>query len=84
MINHIGKFAPNLAETTKPLTDLLKKKEISWTWDEPQEKAFQTLKQQLSTAPVLIHYSSETQTKVSADASSFGMGGVLLQKEGED
>ena len=53
-------------------------------WDEPQEKVFQVLKQQLGTASVLIHYSPEKQTKASVDASSFGMGGVLLQKEGED
>lgn len=83
IVNHIGKFAPNLAETTKPLQDLLKK-EVSWIWDDPQEKAFQKLKKQLSTASVLIHYSPLKATKISTDASSYGMGGVLLQKEGED
>ena len=39
MVNHIGKFAPNLADTTKPLRDLLKK-ENSWTRDTQQETAF--------------------------------------------
>lgn len=80
MMNHIGKFAPGLAETTKPLRDLLKN-DIVWTWDEPQEQAFQKLKAQMSTAPVLIHYSPQKPTKISADASSYGMGGVLMQKE---
>ena len=32
MVNHTGKFAPDLADTIKPLRDLLKK-ENSWTWD---------------------------------------------------
>ena len=48
-----------------------------------QETAFQTLKKQLSTVPVLANYSPEKETKVSADASD-GLGGVLLQKDGQD
>lgn len=83
MVNHVGKFAPNLTETTKPLRDLLKKENI-WTWDAPQERAFQTLKTQLSSTPVLIHYCTDRPTKISADSSSYGMGGVLLQKERDD
>ena len=56
MVNHVGKFAPNLAEVTKPLRDLLKK-ETDWTWDHPQEQAFKKLKDLLSSAPILQHYS---------------------------
>ena len=82
MVNHVGKVAPNLAETTKPLRDLLRK-ENDWTWNTHQEVAFQNLKQQLSSAPILAHYSPAEPTKVSADASPYGMGGVQLQKDSE-
>ena len=69
MTNHEGKFAKNLAETTKPLRDLLRK-DTAWIWYEPQKTAFQTLKKKLSSVLVLIHNSADKKTKVTADASS--------------
>ena len=82
MVNHVGKFTPNLAEVTQPLRELLKK-DIDWTWGQKQQTAFETVKRLLSTAPTLQHYSPNKPTKVSADASTYGIGGVLLQKDQE-
>ena len=80
MANQLGKFTPNLAEVTKPLRDLLRSKN-SWTWGESQAQAFTAVKIILSSSPVLALYSPDRDTIVSADASAFGLGGVLLQKQ---
>ena len=40
MINQFSKYAPNLADETKPLRELLSTKN-HWNWDTPQEQAFE-------------------------------------------
>lgn len=82
MVNHMSKFAPNLAEATHPLRELLNK-DSQWTWDEAQQTAFEKTKEMLIKSPVLTLFNPNLETTVSADASSFGLGAVLLQKQSD-
>ena len=79
MANQLGKFTPNLAELTQPLRELLSKKN-AWTWGPTQEEAFKRVKLELTEPATLAIYNPEAETKISADASEYGIGAVLLQQ----
>ena len=63
LVNYYGKFLPTLSTTTHPLNQLLQHN-FEWAWLKDCQAAFLTLKQQLSSEPVLAHYNSSVPLKL--------------------
>ena len=81
MVNHLCKFVPRLADLSEHLRQLWCK-DSSWVWEEPQQKAFQQIKEALVSSEVLAHYDTNRPTIISTDASSTGIGAVVTQVQG--
>jgi hypothetical protein len=61
------------------MTELLKKG-VKFVWSEECEKAFHTLRQHLTSAPVLVQPDSSKPFEVFYDALGMGLGCVLMQE----
>ncbi|CAA7017841.1 unnamed protein product [Microthlaspi erraticum] len=60
------------------MTEIIKK-EVGFKWEKAQEEAFQTLKDRLTNAPVLMLPDFLKTFEIECDASGIGIGAVLMQ-----
>jgi hypothetical protein len=65
----------------RKLTELFRKN-VNWQWQEAQQKAFDELKEKLTTAPALLLPNFNLPFYVVTDASSFALGATLMQNQG--
>ncbi|PIK60265.1 hypothetical protein BSL78_02827 [Apostichopus japonicus] len=79
MVTYVAKFIPNLSVESAPLRALLGKG-VQWEWDETKQKSFQKLKEKITKTPVLKLFDVNKEVTISVDASSQGLGAVLLQE----
>jgi hypothetical protein len=63
----------------------LTRKETPWTWEECHQKAFEKLRNRVTSEPVLAQPQLHQQFKIEVEASGFTFGVVLTQqgKEGK-
>ncbi|CAC5366660.1 unnamed protein product [Mytilus coruscus] len=79
-IQYLGKFMPNISTVSAPLRTLQEKYTV-WHWDEQQETSFQKLKDMATNALLLQYYDPNKPLTHSVDASSKGLGAVLIQNQ---
>ena len=82
MVTYLQRFAPNLSEITAPLRQLLSK-DVEFSWDKPQQEAFQRVKNVITQTPgpILAYYDPQKEITLQVDASKYGLAAVLLQNE---
>ena len=83
LTNYCARYIPDYSTITFPLRQLTKN-DVKFQWEHKHEKAFQSLKDAITTAPVLAHYSLTAETEVVVDALPWAIGAVLLQKQADD
>ena len=74
------RFIKNFSTIASPLNELVKKN-VSFIWEKDQELAFNTLKEKLSSAPLLALPNFESTFEIECDASGVGIGAVLMQNQ---
>lgn len=79
LINFYRKFIPRLSAVLHPLNRLLVP-DVPWTWTSSQEEAFSQSKSLLASAETLAHFDPK-KTVLVTDASPYGLGAVLAQRE---
>jgi hypothetical protein len=61
-----------------PLTQLTRKN-IAWQWDEWCQDAFELLKADFTSAPILAHFDPQLPIIVEMDASDYALGAIISQ-----
>ncbi|KAK1424218.1 hypothetical protein QVD17_19539 [Tagetes erecta] len=80
LAGYYRRFIEGFSKVAQPLTALTHKGTV-FRWGDNQEKAFQTLKDKLCSAPILSLPEGTEDFVVYCDASTQGLGCVLMQRE---
>lgn len=78
MMVYFSAYIPYYAWIVSPLFELLKKKK-EWSWDQPQQRAFELAKQALTSAPVRAYPIAGLGYRLYTDACDMGVTTILQQ-----
>ena len=78
--NFYRRFIKDFSKIVKPMVKLTCKG-APFDWSENCQKAFQRLKQAMTTTPVLRHFDRSKEAVLETDSSDFVSGGVLSQRD---
>nr|GEY43506.1 putative reverse transcriptase domain-containing protein [Tanacetum cinerariifolium] len=80
LTGYYRRFIEGFLKIDRPMTKLTQKK-VKFDWGDKQEEAFQIIKQNLSSAPILDLPEGSEDFVVCCDTSIKGLGAVLMQRE---
>lgn len=84
LASYYRRFVKKFSDVVKPLTALTQKNQ-PFVWTPECETAFQTMKERLTTSPILAYPQIGVPFVLDTDASNYGIGAVLSQeKEGKE
>ena len=82
LANNYRRFIRDFASIAKPLHKLTEKNS-SFLWTKECQQSFETLREQLSSSPVLCYPNFEESFLLDTDTSNDGIGAVLSQCDAE-
>jgi hypothetical protein len=77
--NFYRRFIQDFSHHARPLFNLTKDG-VKWTWSENEQSAFNSLKNAVSSAPVLISLDNSRPFQIEADSSDFATVAILSQQ----
>jgi len=81
--NFYRRFIQGFSHLAHPLLDLTWK-DTEWRWGAEEQSAFDSLKEQITTAPILALLDNSRPFRIEADSSDFATGAILSQQSPED
>ncbi len=78
-VNFLAQYLPHFSALTEPLRRLQSGKTL-FKWTEDQQRSFELLKQLFAEEPCLAPFDEQAPLTLATDASSTGLGAVLLQR----
>jgi hypothetical protein len=79
--NYYRKFVANYSTIAASLNNLLGEDEELWNWSQECQKAFDTIKEKLTQAPILRRPDYNRPFELHTDWSGVGLGAVLVQRD---
>jgi hypothetical protein len=80
--NYYRKFVKDYSTIAAPLNNILRE-DVAWNWSEECQKAFDTIKEKLTQAPILRRPDYSRPFELHTDWSGVGLGAVLVQRDEE-
>ena len=79
LVTFYGRFIPRFAQICVPLNNAKKSEKL--VWNDQCEQAFNTLKEKITSSPVLQPFDIKKKSTLTVDASQQALGAVLQQNE---